>query len=800
MRKYICIHGHFYQPPRENAWLETVELQESASPFHDWNERINFECYAQNASSRILDQQGQIIDIVNNYERISFNFGPTLLSWLELNDPETYKAIQEADKRSLKQFGFGNAVAQVHSHLILPLCNEQDKVTQTAWGIKDFEKRFGRKPEGIWLAETAVDTASLEVLAAQGILYTIASPRQAAAVKPLSANNWQNVDENSLDTRRPYLCKLPSGKQIAIFFYDGKIAQSVAFSGLLNNGKVFAEHLNKGFRPDNGEAQLVHIATDGESYGHHHRHGDMALAWCLDYLSTQDDVELINYAAFLHKFPPTWEVRIHENSSWSCVHGVERWRNDCGCSTGGHAHWNQQWRAPLREALNWLRDKLIPIYEVQAKALFHDPYQARNAYIDVILDRSEANINAFFAAQALRPLTAEERVHALRLLELQRNALYMFTSCGWFFDEISGIETNQILQYACRAIHFAQQVDGVNLEPEFIQRLANAPSNLPQILNGARNYELNVIPSRVDLERVGMHYAVASIFESEPDKLPLFNYQASSDQLERYRAGSHVLSIGRTTVKSKITLSEKQFCFAVLYLGQHNIIGNISLDMPSDTFLQMQESMRKAFQASNLAELIGLMQTYFGGEKYSIKHLFKAEKQKILHKTLNDNMQEAEAYFRSIYEDNYQLMSAFLDSEIPVPKAYSTAAAYVLNSDIDRYLANNRLSLKELRRLAYELKKWKIEIVNPELISLKAGQRLAAEVEKLAAGTLTLEQLIRLNEILSLLREMKFIFNKHKSQNLYHKIAQAKELSSFHDVAWLAQFTILGGHLGMNLN
>jgi alpha-amylase/alpha-mannosidase (GH57 family) len=452
--KYICIHGHFYQPPRENAWLEVIEFQESAAPFHDWNERINFECYAPNAASRILDDDGYIIRIVNNYSKISFNFGPTLLSWMEREDPVTYKGIQEADKLSIQQFGFGSAMAQVHSHLILPLCNRKDKETQVKWGIKDFEYRFGRKPDGMWLAETAADTETLEVLAEQGIRFTVLAPRQAKAVRQIGSNDWISVDEGSLETRQPYLCKLPSGKEIVLFFYHGSLSQGVAFNGLLNNGKEFARQLMSGIK-DGMDTQLVHIATDGESYGHHHRYGEMALSACIEQIEQHPEIDLINYAAYLDLHPPVIEAQIHENSSWSCAHGVERWRSNCGCNTGGNPGWNQEWRKPLRDTLNWLRDSLIPVYEEQAGKLLKDVWAARNDYIDVLLDRRPKVIKAFLAEHCKKQLHEQEEIQLLRLMEMQRNALLMFTSCGWFFDEISGIETLQIMQYANRAIYYA---------------------------------------------------------------------------------------------------------------------------------------------------------------------------------------------------------------------------------------------------------------------------------------------------------------------------------------------------------
>ena len=456
--RHLCIHGHFYQPPRENPWLETVEQQESAYPFHDWNERITSECYAANAASRILDDDEWIVDIANNYNRISFNFGPTLLDWLERERPDTYRAILDADIASRERFsGHGSALAQAYNHSILPLCNERDKITQVRWGIEDFVSRFGRRPEGMWLPETAVDTETLEVLADEGITFTLLAPHQAAAVRPEGDKRWQDVSGARIDPRRPYFCRLPSGKTISLFFYDGPVSQAVAFEHLLSNGDKFKARLTGAFDTSRTTPQLVHIATDGESYGHHHRHGDMALAYAAKAIEADESVTLTNYGEFLERHPATWEVEIAENTSWSCAHGIERWRSAIagaaraatagrGPSTGGRRY---------ATSLDWLArpswwcstSELAP--EVRCSAT---PGAPATAYIDVILDRSDASrIDAVLRRPRARSRTwtpKRARIMALKLLEMQRHAQLMYTSCAWFFDELSGIETVQVLGYA----------------------------------------------------------------------------------------------------------------------------------------------------------------------------------------------------------------------------------------------------------------------------------------------------------------------------------------------------------------
>ena len=475
-QNHLCIHGHFYQPPRENPWLNKIEEQSSAAPYHDWNERINAECYRTNAFARILNKGGQILKIVNNYEFISFNFGPTLLSWIEQFDTETYQAIIEADRRSLKRLGYGNAIAQVYNHLIMPLANQRDKQTQVIWGIRDFENRFGRKPEGMWLAETAVDTATLETLAANGIQYTILAPRQAKAFRKTGDENWTGCANDNINTRQAYLCKLPSGNTISLFFYDGDLSQAVAFEGLLHDGKNFAQRLINSF--ENTKTELIHIATDGESYGHHHRNGEMALADCLEHIQKNDLAKLTNYATYLKENPSEFEIQIHENSSWSCYHGVERWRADCGCKTGGQPDWSQAWRKDLRELLDWLRDELAIIFEKEAGKWVKSPWETRN------------NANLSIKNNPDTPID--------KLLEMQRNALFMFTSCAWFFDEISGIETTQVLQYAKRAMEIAEELTGKDLHPTFLQKLENTLSNVKE--NGATAYKKHVLPAKLKAE------------------------------------------------------------------------------------------------------------------------------------------------------------------------------------------------------------------------------------------------------------------------------------------------------------
>ncbi|MCL2659062.1 MAG: DUF3536 domain-containing protein, partial [Acidobacteriaceae bacterium] len=519
LQRLVCVHGHFYQPPRENPWLETVEIQDSAAPYHDWNDRITSECYAPNGASRITDKNNEIIRIMNNYARMSYNFGPTLLSWLNDNAPRTYRMVLDADRFSAARYnGHGSAMAQVYNHIIMPLASERDALTQIRWGIADFEYRYGRKPEGMWIAETAVNRKVLDLLAQEGIRFTLLAPHQCARVRRIPAtgadahdqpNPWIDTGEGHVDPRHAYRVELDEGRSIAVFFYDGPNSNAVAFEGVLNSGVNFANRLTSVFSNDDAHqgAELSHIATDGESYGHHHRYGEMALSYALHYIEENHAAALTNYADFLDRFPPRWEAEVAENTSWSCTHGVERWRSDCGCSNQ-RAGWNQKWRAPLRRALDELRDAIAPLAEKASKRLFKNLWAARDGYIQVILDRTTASIDRFFAAHATHMLSAEERVTALELMELERHTQLMYTSCGWFFDDIAGIESVQVIVYAGRVLQLAAKLfgaAGAALEEQFLQMLAEAHSNEPEAETGADIYRRYINGMKIGLYEVGAH-------------------------------------------------------------------------------------------------------------------------------------------------------------------------------------------------------------------------------------------------------------------------------------------------------
>jgi len=772
MERYVCIHGHFYQPPRENSWLEAVELQDSAYPYHDWNERVTAECYATNATSRILDAEGRITEIVNNYGKISFNFGPTLLAWLQQHAPDVYQAILEADQVSQSYFsGHGSALAQAYNHMILPLANRRDKVTQVVWGIRDFETRFGRLPEGLWLAETAVDLETLDVLAEFGIKFTILAPHQASRVRALDAENWEDVSGGRIDPTMPYLIRLPSDRSMALFFYDGPISRAVAFEGLLNRGDVFARRLMDGFSQDRNGPQILHIATDGESYGHHHHRGNMALAYALHTIESQELARLTNYGEYLEKYPPSHEVEIYEKSSWSCAHGVDRWWRDCGCSSGQHPGWNQAWRTPLREAFDWLRDTLAPAFEEKLGKIFHDPWEARNDYVRIILDRSPHTWNDYLNRHAAVSPEAIDRSQVVKLLELQRHALLMYTSCGWFFDEISGIETVQVIQYAGRALQLAHELFEDAIESRFLELLARAPSNIGGHKDGRRIFEKFVQPAMVNLDKVGAHYAISSMFEDYPDKISIYCYAVARQAYRYQEVGRTKLAVGRLRVTSEITDETQTLCFGVMHWGDHNISGclrSCTQEEPSPEFTQ---DVFETFLRADFPATLFRLENYFGASGYSLRNLFRDEQRKILTTILESTLADAEGLYRQIYDTNAPLLRFLTDIRIPAPGAIMAAAQYILNASLKRSFEAEEIDLEVVRELL-ENADMKAVPLDATALEMTIRRRLEQTADAFRQTPHDLPLLQRFEAMVSLAQAFPFDINFRKIQNIFYELLQ----------------------------
>jgi len=806
MDRYICIHGHFYQPPRENPWLEAIELQDSAAPYHNWNERITAECYAPNSVARILDGQGRILKLINNYSKISFNFGPTLLSWLETKAPETYAAILAADRDSQKSFsGHGSALAQVYNHVIMPLANSRDRRTQVLWGRSDFEKRFGRAPEGMWLPETAVDLETLELLAQTGLRFTILAPHQAARVRRIGERSWRELKGEPIDSSRAYRISLPSGKSLALFFYNGPIARAVAFEGLLSHGERFIERLTGAFSKESPRPELVHIATDGESYGHHHRFGDMALAYVLDQLGNDGSARLTNYGEFLAQHPPADEVEIIEKSSWSCAHGIDRWWSDCGCNSGAHPDWNQAWRTPLRDALDWLREAIAPLWEAKARALFKDPWAARDGYIDVVNDRSTASLESFSARYAAQPWNETDTASALKLMEMQRHAMLMYTSCGWFFDDISGIEAVQVLQFAGRAVQLAEEVFDTPLESQLTSGLAAAKSNVVEQGNGADIYERSVRPAKVDWEKLAAHYAVSALFENYPRDTAIYSYEASREDQQVFTAGRAKLAFGKVRLTSTITRESARLHFGVLHFGDHNISGGVGRFADESSYREAIDRAEEPFRRADLTAALRVLEQRFGDSHYSLRSLFRDQQRSVLAKILAANLSEAAALYRQIYEPRAPLMRFLTDLKIPLPKGFAAAAEVVLNQDLRTALEQDHIDRTQVGRL--------LDCAKAEGIALDAATLEFAYRQSLehAAGALTLqsslEALEQLRDAASFLPDLPFSANLWKAQNVFYQLLrrqylrqrEAEKRGDETARRWVACFEDLGRMLGFQL-
>jgi alpha-amylase/alpha-mannosidase (GH57 family) len=802
--RYVCIHGHFYQPPRENPWLDTVERQDSAYPYHDWNERITAECYQPNAVARILDGEGKIVRIVNNYAHMSYNFGPTLLRWLEEKEPDTYRRVLEADRLSREKFsGHGSAMAQAYNHMILPLANRHDRVTQIEWGIKDFVRRFGREPEGMWLAEAAADALTLDLMAERGIKFTVLAPTQANRARSLEGGEWQDVSGGRIDPTRPYVQKLASGRSIAIFFYDGPVSRAVAFEKLLTNGERLSGRLLSIFTETGRDwPQLAHIATDGETYGHHHRHGEMALAYALSHLE-KSGARLTNYGEYLEKFPPRVEVEIHDQSSWSCVHGVERWKSDCGCNSGMKPGWNQAWRGPLRGALDWLRDALAQAFEQRAGALLRDAWAARDDYISVLLDGSPENVQAYLDRHASRSLSPDERVTVLKLLKTQHHAQLMYTSCGWFFDELSGIESVQVLQYAGCAIRMGEEVTGLSLEGPFKERLEKAPSNLPEHGNGRVIYEKYVAPAAVDLEKVAAHFAVSSLFESYAERAKVYSYDVERRDGRALTAGKAKLGFGRIHVASRITGETAELSYAVLHLGDHNITGGLRHYHGFSGYKAMTEALATSFSKADLPETMRVLDKSFPDTRYSLRSLFYEEQRKVLDTVLESTIAEAEAMYRQLYEHNAALLRFLTELRAPLPKTIQEAAGLVLNTALKRALSTEPLDAARIRELLDEARRARVTLDGAGL-----GFALEATLERmtarLSANADDLELLRALQVGSELANSMPFEVDLGRVQNgawallesVYVERAPHRD-NGMRD--WVDSFVALAGNLGIRM-
>ncbi len=809
MEHCICIHAHFYQPPRENPWLEAIERQVPAHPYHDWNGRIDAECYRPNGMARILDGSGRIDRIVNNYARISFNFGPTLLSWLAAEDPAAYAKILDADRESRDRFsGHGSAIAQAYNHPILPLCNSRDKETQIRWGLRDFTHRFGRAPEAMWLPETAADLETLDRMARMGLRYAILAPHQAARVRKKSERAWHEVAGQDIDPSMPYELELPGGRTMALFFYDGPISRAVGFEKLLADGEAFAQRLMRAFSPQRVRPQLVHIATDGETYGHHHKFGEMALAYALHAIESGKKARLTNYGEYLERHPPTHAVEIRENGSWSCPHGTGRWSEDCGCSTGAHPGWRQEWRAPLRRALDWLRDTAAGVYEEGAAGLLRDPWAARDGYIDVMLDRSPESAELFLRAHARRELDAAERVRAFKLQELQRHAMLMYTSCGWFFDDISRIETVQILRYAARSIELAEDLSGGSgIETGFLEILRGARSNEPELGDGRDIYEKFVRPARIGKNRVAAHVAVRSLFEEPPPQAEFYSYRVDRQTHTKAAGGAARLAAGRCTLLSRVTQESSGAEYAALLFGDGRIVGGGKNWGEEAAFGEFAADITGVLERNDAPAAQRRIEDYFGRGAVSLEDLFPDERQFVLETQLRAATAALESCGGEAYAAAAPAARSLMRLGIEPPESFRTAAALVLRSRLLHTLEAGAAQPEAVMRLLEEARLWKAEPDRREL-ALTLRRSIEALAERARGKPGDIASLRELAAAVDLASALSLDIDYYQTQNLfcemlregYPSVERAAGSGDEGAAQWVREFRDLGRKLSVRMD
>ena len=732
----FVLHGHFYQPPRENPWTEVVPREPSAAPFHDWNERITAESYRPNGWSRILDEAGRIVAIIDNYEHLSFNVGPTLLSWLETHAPETYERILAADAKRHR------AIAQAYGHPILPLCNDRDLRTQVRWGQADFRHRFGREPEGLWLPETAVDDRVLAVLAEEGVRFTILAPGQIAAIRPLPHEgyepDWQLTDTTTLDTRRVYRWRHPTRPDLGVdlVVYDGEISHDVAFGGFPSQvvlDRIVQRASGRG--PHDWQGGLVAVACDGETFGHHHHFAERGVAYAMAIESRRRNVATPRLGDWLDTLPPDWEAEVRL-SAWSCAHGVGRWLEDCGCHTGGEPGWNQAWRAPLRRALDLLRDTANEVFERRAGAVLHDPWAARDAYVDVLLGAT--SVDEFVVAHCTGD--RDDEVEALTLLECQRHSLLMYTSCGWFFNDLAGIETLQIMRYAARCLDLLDELGEDAPTERLLDVLAEAESNQVGEGDGRDLWQRHVEPARADAGRVASHLALIELLAGDGTVTELGGYYVERELQEIVDRGGVATSAGRVALTHRRTLRRTVWTYGAVHLGGLEVFGAVrpaaAHDVAHDE-AAVAELAGATREGQRITALLRLVTDRFGPREFGLESVLPGVGDDLLHSTaasLADRFVAAYDELRSDYHDTLVALAVAgttLPAELRGP--IELALARRLESElVEAASATDPGAYAGLRAIVREAREEGVQISSPRA-SEALGRALVAAVEEAAA-------------------------------------------------------------------
>ncbi len=678
MKSALIIHGHFYQPPRENPWTGLVDAEASAAPFHDWNARIHHECYRPNGFARVYDEANAVLRVVDNYRHMSFNFGPTLASWLEEHEPATYRRVIDADRTSASEHGgHGNAIAQAYNHAILPLLNERDLRTQIRWGLTDFRHRFGRDAEGLWLPETACDHRTLGALIDEGMRFAILAPGQASRIK--DAEGWRAVTQ--IDPGQPYRYLHPdgSGRSLSLFFYDGSVSLGIAFEGLLTSSRAFVDRLE---RASGGSGTLVHAVTDGESYGHHHRHGERCLAYALTTEAPRRGFWVTNYGEWLDHVPATVEVDIElgpdgRGSSWSCAHGVGRWYRDCGCHTGGKHGWNQRWRTPLRLALDGLRDEAAEFFESAAGDLCTDPWALRDDAIKLFSNRA-ANRAGFLQRHGLERHGDAKRARLFAVLEQQRNAMTMYTSCGWFFSDPSGLEAVQVLRYAGKLIEQLREEGAPDPEARFLEVLAEVQSNHPERGNGADIYREAVRGSRVTPQALAAHVSMRR-FAADSRATNRAGHQRYEVAYERSEEGGRMrICLSHLVFTDDATGRKSEFACCAMHFGGIDLHCLVKAFPGADPFQQSEARILVAVRSGSLLTALRVVQEELGPAAFGIESVLPSERESLSQALFSVLRERYAAHFETVWRDSEGTISSFQNAGLPMPAELRAATELAL--------------------------------------------------------------------------------------------------------------------------
>lgn len=710
--RYLTIHGHFYQPPRENPWTGEIEIQKSAAPSHDWNERILKECYDPNAHSRVLNGEGKIEDQVNNYAHMNFNMGPTLLNWIRFNHPDTYERIVQADKDSCERLeGRGNALAQVYNHIIMPLASPHDRVTQIEWGLKDFEYHFGRPAESIWLAETAINMDVVVDLIQAGVKYVIMAPTQFEAFREINTDSpyentqdWSYQAPHEMDTHQAYRIypRNEKGQPICegyldAFFYDGPLSTAVSFENILKDANVFGDRIAGSFQ-DQGKPELLSIATDGESYGHHDKFGDMCLAYFFDRIAKKKNIEVVSYAWYLENHPPVLEAKLrnehNEGTAWSCAHGVGRWYRDCGCATGGEADWNQKWRTPLRDALDFLKNKLDEIFVQEMKLITDiDPWDIRNQYVEVLI-QNDLKFTEQWVESRLSVQDENVGSKMLGLLEMQKFGMYMYTSCGWFFNDFEGIEPVQNLKYARRAIELLENFtqDTGETETQFLLHLRKAVTNESKI-DGEALYLREAVP-RIQPEYrliAGTLFNKSAVIKSCVRKIQ----GDSSIRAEIVENRSHVLLWKVSFQEISTWMTRKYWAYEVETESGENIV----VFYPGDYEHEDLPAIDKIFKNSQ-----AVLKAFSTGKVIRLHNLYPDDLKELLDRQTFDAFEDLCAEFIDFRERHHLMVGLMTQQKVDLPDYIATPLKMSHNAKIhlllkDLLVTNDAAKVKEIRSL-----------------------------------------------------------------------------------------------------